>query len=116
MTATDPDIVRKTWSFVMLDNKEAVEYIRAEAGPALGRMEADLAVARRLYGVALRDHVSLIRQAADAEAERDRLRVAANGRLSHGHNDTCQSVLDTVESYPCNCGHNALVAALKENT
>lgn len=40
------------------------------------------------------------------------LRRAAELRVAHGHNDTCQSVLGTSEPYPCNCGHDALVEAL----
>ena len=35
------------------------------------------------------------------------LKAAIGARLSHGHNDTCVT-------YPCNCGHNALVAALAD--
>jgi hypothetical protein len=56
-------------------------------------------------------------RAEAAEAEVARLREAAKLRRMHGHNDTCQSVLETDVQYPCSCGHDALGAALgKEQT
>ena len=44
-----------------------------------------------------------------AEARVAALEAAANARLAHGHNDTCQA---TFTDHPCNCGHNELCAAL----
>jgi len=40
------------------------------------------------------------------------LERAGNARVWYGHNDTCQSVLDTEVPYPCSCGQDALLAAL----
>jgi hypothetical protein len=32
-------VVRRVWGYIMLDNAEAIEYIRAKAGPALTDLE-----------------------------------------------------------------------------
>lgn len=39
---------------------------------------------------------------------------AALVRVSHGHNDTCDiAKINNPAEYPCTCGHDALVAAVK---
>lgn len=40
------------------------------------------------------------------------LETALEERIEAGHNDTCQSVLETVDVFPCNCGHVSLLTAL----
>jgi len=46
-------VVRRVWGYIMLDNAEAIEYIRAQAGPALTDLENRVQAAEdtlRLYG------------------------------------------------------------------
>lgn len=77
--------------------KALAELSSSELAVSIGATEAELVRVRRererLVGVV----VGLI--------------VAIEERAEAGHNDTCQSVLETVEAYPCNCGHVAILAS-----
>ena len=50
-------------------------------------------------------------RAEAAEAEVARLESALRGRIGHGHNDTCSSMLG---AYECTCGQDDARAALGE--
>jgi len=58
------------------------------------------------------DRLTMRQRAEAAEARVEVLERAGNARVWYGHNDTCQSVLDTEVPYPCSCGQDALLAAL----
>ena len=48
----------------------------------------------------------------DLRAAVKTLREATEKRLAWGHNDTCQSQLESDTDWPCNCGHDVIRQAL----